>query len=694
MSVPLKIFANVDNKTIQFTEEEKAWLKEKKDNVFIVGINPYTGIEHFMFNNEDKGYISPLLNRISKDLGIKFRLETSKSWEEVYFGLQKRNIDILGGANETSERKQFMEFTKPIVKIPYGILAKKDGDIHTIGDIDKKEVGFVQGDFVEKTILELYKNIKINKKFYKTQEEAINGLRNDEVHAAIIPGGPIIYDYIYRYPDISYAFKIATITSDMTFSTRKEDKILIDILNKEIEYLKDGFLEELINRAEVNYNIKTMNLSVEEQLWLYNDGTAVVGVTKDYLPFDYYIDGEFKGIDGEIIKEISRMTGIKFKYYYSDFDDLALKLKNGEINLLNIAKTDERLKDIIYPQPFSTERDIIVGRKDVKDVKDIFGLEGKCVAVIKGFWHNELLNKNLTSVKIIETNSIQESMRLVHKGEADYLIENPTVVRYYVEELQYYDLVQRGSTSTDSFLYFGISKNKPELASIVNKAISMMDISDISRKGYEEVPHRDHSKDYKRLIFTIVALLVLLVLIIIYVMKLINDLIREKTEKELLKQREYLLSIDSLTEIHNRNYFNTKVLPSLDSLPFPQALVVADMNDLKIVNDNYGHQSGDMLLKLFSQVLRESCTDEVQLFRMGGDEFFIFITNTSEEKVIEIVKKIIENIKSKVLVLDEDNSFNPTAAFGYSIRYTNEITFDELYKIADLKMYNDKSKYK
>lgn len=208
---------------------------------------------------------------------------------------------------------------------------------------------------------------------------------------------------------------------------------MINILNKEIEHLKGPLLTKIINIGEVEYHAKIMNLTPSEISWLKNDGKAVVGITKDYLPFDYYDNGEYKGISGQIIKEISQKTGIKFINQYSDFDDLSMKLKKGDIDILNIAKTEDRLKYLLYPRPYSTERDIIVGRKDSKDVRDIFGLEGKRVAVIKGFWHYEHLIKNLTTVNIIQTNSIRESLALVQKGKADYLIENPTVVRYYTE---------------------------------------------------------------------------------------------------------------------------------------------------------------------------------------------------------------------------------------------------------------------
>lgn len=196
------------------------------------------------------------------------------------------------------------------------------------------------------------------------------------------------------------------------------------------------------------------------------------------------------------------------------------------------------------------------------------------------------------------------------------------------------------------------------------------------------------------MVLTIIGLILILIIIALCVIKLIKDLIKVKTERELLKQREYLLSIDTLTELHNRNYMSTKVLGNLDDLPYPQVLIAADINDLKIINDSYGHQAGDILLKKFAEVLREVCIEEDQLFRVGGDEFIVILIDSSQEEALEVVNKIRETSKTKEIVFEDGKRFILSAALGYSIRYSKEISFDELSKTADMNMYNDKKNTK
>jgi len=686
-------FAATDT-SIKLTAEEQQWLIKHKEKIFTLGVDPNSGMEYFKYRGEEKGYLIPLITRFKKDLGINIKLETTKSWSEIYSGLHTGSIDILFGANETVERKKTMSFTQPVNKVPYAIIAKHGDSINTIGDIDNKTVGFMKEDIVIDMLPRIYKNIKYKQKLYASREECIAAINRNEVDALIISGGPIIYDHINRFPNLNYAFKLSTITSDLTLSARKNDAFLINILNKEIEHLKGPALSEIIAKGEMEYNLKIMNLTPSELNWLKNDGKAIVGITKDYLPFDYFNNGQYKGISGEIIKEISRKTGIKFINQYSDFDDLSMKLKKGEIDILNIAKTDDRLKYLLYPRPYSTERDIIVGRKDSKDVRDIFGLEGKRVAVIKGFWHYELLEKNLTEVNIVETNSIQESLLLLQKGKVDYLIENPTVVRYYTEELLLYDLVEKGVTSNDSYLYYGITKKKPELASIINKVLPLMDISELTKIGYDEVPHVANNNHTQYLIIAIIGLVILLFFIILYVVKLIKALIKEKMSSELLRQREQLLYTDPLTTLYNRNYFSSKIEHTLDSLIYPQSFIIADINNLKITNDKYGHLLGDELLKCFAELLKQNCPSESLLFRMGGDEFLIIIENTNEVKADQIIKNLkTTSAKSTILVFGKE-FINVSAALGYSTRYFASETFDEMFRDADTNMYEDKKNTK
>lgn len=668
---------------INFTEDELQWLSKNSNKTFSVGIANNSSIEYYSSNNSSKGYMLPLIDKINKDININLQLKPADN-------PQLKDFYLVYGRNIISDAASSI----PVVKKSYFVIARKGSNISTLGDLDNKLIGALSNDFVIEKLSDKYKNIFLPYNKYSSEEAAIDALRNGSIDAFITSSIQTMYYYTYKYKTLCYSFTLDDITCDMFFSADKNNTMLINILDKELNSLiSDGTISKILRDAEIDYNIMILNLSADEKKWLKDYGVATFGVAKNYLPFDYY-DGNIKGIDGQILKAITDLVGIKFNYVFDDFKNLLPKMKSGQIDLLNVAKTQDRTSYIFYYDPLNTDKDVIIGKNSSEEVMDIFGLEGKSVAVVKGYWHNEFLKKNLSNVKIIETNSIQDSLKLVHDGKADYLIDNPTIINYYINELRYYDLMQKGNTSTASYLYLGISKSSPELAGIIEKVFPLLDINKLYKEGSAEVPHRNIDKSYQFLYVLNIVLIIIVILIISVLTKLILELIKSRTEKQLLKQREYLLSIDSLTELFNRNYFHSKMLPTLDDLPYPQGLIICDLNNLKYVNDTYGHYYGDILIKMFADILKDVFPDKNSLFRIGGDEFIILLSNCDTDKAEAYINKISSLFASKSFVIEENKTFYVSAAMGYSIRYSSHSSYDDWFKLADLNMYNSKKEYK
>ena len=677
--------AQSDN--LQLTTQEKQWLKENKGKEFALGLDPLSGIEHFEYKGQKSGYVYDLVKAINKDLDINIRVEATKSWGEVFDQFKNGQIDILIGANENAERKRTMAFTRAIYKYPYALFSYQGSNIENIGDIDGKQVAFIRGDIVSEIMPTVYKNIKYKAVYYPSQNDAVMDLANQKIQAFITSGGDVGYAYMQRFPNVSYISNIHTITSDMSLATSKQNEVFAGILDKELAKLEKNEIPQMLANAEIMYIRKLLNLTPAESNWLENDGTAVVGITKDYLPIDYYENGKYLGISGAILNEISRKTGIRFSYVYSDFDVLYPQLEKGDINVLNIAKTEEKLKTFIYPRPYLMEREQIYGRKNSPDVLDIYGLEGKSVAVVEGFWHNEVLKKSLSSVKIISTSTLQESMQLVNSGKADYFIENPSVVKFYMEELDMFNIMQKGTTSNDSYLYFGISKNKPELASIIDKVLPMLNIQELARKGFNQIPRKtEFERNYKW--FSIIFILVIALAAVIYILiSVFRNLVQERTTVILMKAREEYLYTDSLTGVFNRNYLNEKIIPGLRKTN-PNALIICDMNNLKFANDNYGHCFGDKLIKKYVDFLRKNTCGHT-LVRIGGDEFLIIMSGNGEEQASELTNRLLRLPKEYVQASDGE-TVEVCAAYGYSVQSGDDVNMDEMIKEADQQMYKVK----
>jgi len=150
--------------------------------------------------------------------------------------------------------------------------------------------------------------------------------------------------------------------------------------------------------------------------------------------------------------------------------------------------------------------------------------------------------------------------------------------------------------------------------------------------------------------------------------------------------------MDSLTGVKNKNAYDRMVESLMNrarraNLEF--ALVVFDINGLKLTNDTYGHESGDKLLIRATAMISDAFPN-CYIYRIGGDEFATFITGTNYEKRNAIVgefRKQIEDINDRAITLKEDTSIAcGLAAFDPDV----DRDYVSLFSRADASMYENK----
>ena len=176
----------------------------------------------------------------------------------------------------------------------------------------------------------------------------------------------------------------------------------------------------------------------------------------------------------------------------------------------------------------------------------------------------------------------------------------------------------------------------------------------------------------------------------------IYDRLRSVREelREYIEKAHIMAYTDILTGMGNRNaYFEVKekLNKKISKGNVTFAVAIFDINGLKNANDDYGHETGDLMIVSVAEILKQFFKKGT-LFRIGGDEFVAIVENTSNEQMSIILDKISAEIDSKIIVKNELHI--PLAiSKGFSV-YTPE---DKEVKIvvqrADAQMYQDKTEY-
>ncbi|MBB3564244.1 two-component system cell cycle response regulator [Rhizobium sp. BK512] len=162
-----------------------------------------------------------------------------------------------------------------------------------------------------------------------------------------------------------------------------------------------------------------------------------------------------------------------------------------------------------------------------------------------------------------------------------------------------------------------------------------------------------------------------------------------------VKQTIELAVTDPLTGLNNRRYLDNHLNVLFNrsmARGRPLSVLITDIDRFKQVNDTYGHDGGDQVLKEFATRVRSTVRGADLACRYGGEEFVVVMPDTSPEVAAAVAERLRAAIESTPFLLKSSGeTLNITASFGISSRISSVITPDQLMKQADLALYQAKN---
>ena len=169
-------------------------------------------------------------------------------------------------------------------------------------------------------------------------------------------------------------------------------------------------------------------------------------------------------------------------------------------------------------------------------------------------------------------------------------------------------------------------------------------------------------------------------------LRIVADLISNAYLRNLSDEKVRYESVhDGLTGLYNRIFLEREMERLDTERQLPIAMVMADLNDLKLINDTFGHKAGDEMLKQTAETLSNSFRGEEIIARWGGDEFVIFLPQTTEENAKTIGQRIEEKCKETYI-----KGLPLSLALGIAIKKDKNKDLEEVLKEAEENMYKHK----
>lgn len=656
-------YYNNEDKTTSLTVSEKRWVQDNKSkSVDIEIINDYP-----IYGMQGDGVFYDFVNDLKKNVGLSINeipyLKTSKpTTDSIRFRIL--NDD------EKLSKKDLVLFDDYYIAI-----GKTYQRINHIKDM--KDLSFAVFDS-DKDLISYYLKsaTNISYKTYTSIDDMYNALNNDEVNMIIVPN--IMYlDKTISNSDYSINYYFTEITKKIVLTLSNNNEELNNIVNKYYnKWKKSRFIQEY-DKEYFDYYVMKNKLSSKDKASLVSK-TYTYGYVEN-SPYEVKKNGKIVGIAGEYLNRISRLANIDFSYKkYSSMKDLEEAVNNKEVD---IYFDYYGISNKNYEATISTfiEDYVVLGDYDDNYIINSFeSLKNKDIVMLSD---NSLYNYVNSNVKAnITTYSNINSLIKNSKGKLIVLDRN-TYDKYHKSKFSKYTLLYIDTMMND--YKFMVKNNNKAFYNLVNYTINTNSYYNYKNSGLDSMNESILESSSFGVVYGIILAIIFIPLIVIFI---VIKILKKKKKNKKVKITDRHKYTDMLTSLKNRNYLNAKMPEWGESNVYPQSIVMIDLNNVKYINDNYGHEEGDQLIVEAAGILVNTQLENSEIIRTDGNEFLIYLVGYSERQVETYTKKLSKELKHL------PHEFG--AGVGYSMINDKIKTLDDAINEATLEMIANKEEFK
>ena len=633
------------------------------------------------------------------------------NWGQLVQKLINGEIDMLGGVSYTEARANVVQFSSyPMGTEEYYLFINGDKVAEYNEDFsyfNGKKIGVNKQSVQLEFFKEWEKQHNIQTELIELpdgESKSMKLLKDGEIDGFVSVDNYLSVENIVPVVKIGY--------SDFYFAVSKKRSDILDELNVAMGKIQDEnryygdelFIKYIRNSSAITY------LTHDEQQWLSEHKTIRVGYVDDYLAYCAK-DKETEQVTGAL-KDYLHKARTSFSNgilnfetkAYDSISDAMSAMQRGEVDTVfpsNLSVYDaEEAGVLITPSIVNANLYLVVQASNVEYLKDMRYIK---VAVVGGDDNFESIVKTKYSDwQIYNCDNVHACIRDVANGKAEgFLISN---YRYNsISRLcSQYRLVAL-DTAKDLDFRFAVKKGDMELYSIVAKTTNIVPTSYVHASLTKYF-----SEEGKMTVWELIcdnkAIVIFLITLIISMLWLIvvqNRLIRAKKEAKEHSIKAQELSnrvfVDALTSVRNKGGYDDYILHLKERIKKKDVvefgICMFDCDNLKVINDKYGHEKGDVYLKTAAKAICE-VFQHSPVFRIGGDEFTLILLNEDFKNRTELIN--LFKVNCNTVNEQAKNDWEQIhISIGLAIsELSNMASVDDVMRKADQLMYENKRKRK
>ena len=650
---------NYTKDSSSFSLLEKNWINNHKSNVIDVSV--YNDVP--VYGQDGEGMIFSYLEEFTNSYGIEF----NKVSYLVGGSTNMRDVSFrILNYNEEPGENDILLYTDK-----YVLIGKNDDNINGISSLRDKAIGVLEEDTSN---VRYYLNEAVGVKYTscKDTQEMIDLLNQGEISYGVVPNNLYLDDIIEN--DLSVVFHLDELYKKYVL-TVNNDKTLKSIMNKFTMIYQKDFEEEKYKTYFLDAFFKFSKISEAERM-NYNASNYVYGYVAN-MPYENMINKEFVGTLANYLSGFEDTADVDFKLVgYNNVNELKQAFSRGEVDVLfaNFNTTGVNVDVVNTISPF--EEKYVILSKDNYPMNSIRSLKGQEVYTVSGTYLYDYLSVNgITPKGFINTDELLRNV----SNKSIVMLNFDTYEYYKDRKFKNYKVLYEGVLDNDySFAIRDVNKNQTFI-----KLFSYY-ISSINYKNIRYEYNTDYMVNSKNELSVMVKYIAIILGITIMGLVVLYLILRKGKKKENITKDDKLKFIDVMTSLKNRNYLNYNIKTWEDNVIYPQSIVILDLNNIKYINDNYGHAEGDEVIKKAASILINNQEENTDIVRTDGNEFLIYMVGYDEKKIQEYIRKLSKEMKNL------PHEFG--ASFGYSMITDDIKTIDDAINEATLSMRQAKEK--
>jgi len=660
MTISIVVFIlNYTKDSLSLSIIEKNWINNNAHN--IIDVSVYNDVPIYGKNGE--GVIFSYLEEFTNSYGINFNkipylINTETEYKNMSF-------KVMNFSDQLSENDI------EIYRDYYVIVSKDKKVLNNINDLNKIHLGIMEADVnTIKYYLEEAKDITYVS--CKDIEEMLKKLESSDVEYIAIP--KTLYLEKILSNNLNIVYQISEVYKKYIINIQNNNT-LRSILNKYWSIYKEQHNEEKYKKYFLETIFTSQEITEAERM-SYNGSPYTYGYVTN-MPYESTINEEFVGTLSNYLSGFEDLADVDFKIIeYKDIASLKTALSHGEVDLAfaNFNTNGVNVDILNTTSPF--DEVYVVLSKTPLVVNTIRSLKGKTLYTVKNTYIYDFLSTNNIDTK--GYNNTNDLLRNIN-DDSIVIIDYDTYEYYKNTKFKDYKIIYQNVLSNDyTFIIRDVNKNET-FYKLFNYYVSDMNYKAI--KYDYNTNYIINSENQLSLIlkYTLIAIAILLGIgftgFIIF---------RRNDKKKELKKEDKLKFIDVMTSLKNRNYLNFNIKKWDENVIYPQSIVIIDLNNVKYINDNYGHAEGDEVIKQAASILIINQLENTDIIRTDGNEFLIYMVGYDEKKVIEYTRKISKEFK------ELPHGFG--CSVGYSMIEDDIKTIDDAINEATLSMRQAKEK--